>query len=281
MNQHLQTAYFLGAHAAQAEFEKVAKGEVITPVLGAVSPLGAGLAGGLTAPRGDRAAAGLGAGVGSLVGGWGGLLGGAGLGAGAGYGVHRLARLLGHDIDPEKAVLLGALIGGGAGTLGGGAYGAAKGRQMGLEESKEGSAKTAAGEGPVSALGALPLLGPTAAGLASRAYSPAGEEDVIAPMTASRSLKGQLIGGLGGAALGAGGLALAKQLGLETDVQPSTAAIVGGLLGTGVGGALGAHSGHQRGHEFVNALNESIAERDQNMLQSTLDRYGYRIAPAY
>lgn len=281
MHPCLQRAYEIGVHAAHAQFEKVAKGEVITPLLGSITPLGAGLAGGLTAPRGDRAAAGLGAGVGSLVGGWGGLLGGAGLGAGAGYGVHRLAKVLGHDIDPEKATLIGALIGGGAGTLGGGAYGAAKGRQLGLEESKTSSTKTAEGAGPVSALGALPLVGPTAAGLASRAYSPPGEEDIIAPMTASRSLKGQLIGGLGGAALGAGGLALAKQLGLDTDIQPSTAALVGGLLGTGVGGAIGAHSGHQRGHDFVNALDESIASRDQDVLRNTLDRYGYRIAPAY
>lgn len=198
-----------------------------------------------------------------------------------GLGVHRLAKALGHDIDPDTAFRIGALVGGLGGAMGGGAAGASAGRRLAIGPEKQSSAKTAEGAGPVSALGALPLVGPTAAGLASRAYSPAGEEDIIAPMTASRSLKGQLIGGLGGAALGAGGLALAKQLGLDTDIQPSTAALVGGLLGTGVGGAIGAHSGHQRGHDFVNALDESIASRDQDLLRSALDRYGYRIAPAY
>lgn len=284
MHPCLQRAYEIGVHAAHAQFEKVAKGEVITPLLGSlgaipgIGGLPAGVAGGLTAERGDRLAAGLGAGLGSQLGGIGGLVGGGVLGAGAGYGVHRLAKALGSDIDPEKAMLIGSILGAGTGALGGGAYGAHKGRGL---VTKESSTKTAEGAGPVSALGALPLVGPTAAGLASRAYSPPGEEDIIAPMTASRSLKGQLIGGLGGAALGAGGLALAKQLGLDTDVQPSTAALVGGLLGTGVGGAIGAHSGHQRGHDFVNALDESIASRDQDVLRNTLDRYGYRIAPAY
>ena len=204
MNQHLQKAYEVGAHAAHAEFEKIARGEVITPLLGAVTPLGAGIAGGVSAPQGDRFAAGLGSGTGSLLGMGLGSVAGAGLGGVTGLGVHRLAKALGKDIDPDKAFRIGALVGGLGGAMGGGAAGASAGRRLALGPEKTSNEKIAKGDMPVSALGAIPLVGPTAAGMASRAYSPAGEEDVIAPMTSSRALKGQLIGGLGGAALGAG-----------------------------------------------------------------------------
>lgn len=130
MSSHLHKAYTLGSQQAQADFEKVARGEMVTPILGAMHPLAAGIAGGVTAPDGDRWATGLASGGGSLLGTTAGGLLGAGAGAAGGYGVHRLADLLGEDIDPETATSLGALIGGIGGGLGGGAYGAHLGRRL-------------------------------------------------------------------------------------------------------------------------------------------------------
>lgn len=127
----------------------------------------------------------------------------------------------------------------------------------------------------IAGLGAIPAAGPALAGIAGRYASPEGESEIRGPAIASSSLRGQLLGGLGGAALGSGGLALAKEYGLDTKMKPSTAALLGGLLGTGVGGALGANLGQRSGGQFVDELEQAIANRDASQHYTSLYPYEY------
>jgi hypothetical protein len=133
---HLNTAFTIGALTAQEEFNKIAEGEVLTPLMGGVPGYGpalAGVAGGVTAPEGKGiAAAGRSAGgslLGQLLGGAGGAAGGAGLGAG---GAALYNKLTGSDVNVGGAGAIGAGLGGLLGTMGGGALGAHKGREKAL-----------------------------------------------------------------------------------------------------------------------------------------------------
>lgn len=126
--RHLNTAYLMGALTAHTTFIKEARGEVVTPIAGAFSPLLAGVTGGVTAPEGYGSAAGLGAGAGSLLGGLGGGVGGAALGGLSGYGLSQLL-----NKDPEVWTGGGATLGALLGAMGGGAAGAHIGRKKGIE----------------------------------------------------------------------------------------------------------------------------------------------------
>jgi hypothetical protein len=275
MNQHLKLAYSIGANTAREHFEKTARGEVITPALGAVSPLGAGIAGGVTAPEGKGWSTGASAGLGSLLGTVGGGAAGGVAGHLGGAGVHRLAKALGYDIDEEKAKDLGRLLGTMGGAMGGGAYGAHLGRRSALgEDAKEGAFKTARAPSDVAdvaaaGLGGIPLVGPAAAGLASGMSGPTGLRQTTGMATTGGSAVGQALGGLGGAAigggLGAGGAALYNALkrdptlweritgGGPQDIDPRRAAGIGALIGGGLGtvggGIYGAHKGRGYGEE--------------------------------
>jgi|MudIll2142460700_1097286.scaffolds.fasta_scaffold00003_102 hypothetical protein len=280
MHPQLKTAYDMGARTAHADFMKMAKGEILTPLLGSVTPLGAGVVGGLTAPKGHRAEAGTAAGIGSLAGGWGGLIGGAGLGAGAGYGIGRLAKALGADVDPEKALLLGTLLGGGIGTLGGGAYGAHKGRQMALEDvPKQGSAKHAAGADIATPIAGA--LGPIPAALVGGLSSPEGQGFAGGAGAGGGALLGQIGGGLGGAALGGltgagiGKLidAIKGERGFFSRLHHGgSRAETGGALGLGLGGLAGTLGGGAYG-----AYKGRRATTDED-LGDALERLGYQTA---
>lgn len=112
-----------------------------------VGPAAAGLASGMSGPRGLRQTTGMattgGAAAGQALGGLGGAAVGAGLGAGGAALYNALKRdptlwerITGggpQDVDVGKATGLGALIGGGIGTVGGGVLGAHQGRGYGEE----------------------------------------------------------------------------------------------------------------------------------------------------
>jgi len=114
------------------------------PIIG---PAAAGLASGMSGPRGLRQTTGMattgGSAVGQALGGLGGAAVGAGLGGGGAALYNALKRdptlwerITGggpQDVDVGKATGLGAAIGGGAGVIGGGILGAHKGRGYGEE----------------------------------------------------------------------------------------------------------------------------------------------------
>lgn len=279
MHPQLKTAYDMGARTAHADFMKVARGETITPIMGAVSPLAAGVAGGISAPRGDRLAAGLGSGTGSLLGMGTGAFVGSGLGAATGYGVHRLAKALGADVDQDKAVQLGMLLGGLGGGLGGGAAGASAGRRLALGNDKEGSAKHAAGADIATPLAGA--LGPIPAALVGGLTSPEGQGFAGGAGAGGGALLGQLGGGLSGAALGGlGGAGIGKLIdaikgergffsrlhhgGSRAEQGGALGLGLGSLAGTLGGGAYGAYKGRK-------------ATTDDD-LTDALDRLGYQTA---
>jgi hypothetical protein len=117
------------------------------PVLG---PAAAGLASGMSGPRGLRQTTGMattgGSAAGQALGGLGGAAVGAGLGAGGAALYNALKRdptlwerITGggpQDVDIGKATGIGAAIGGGLGTIGGGILGAHKGRGYGEERAE-------------------------------------------------------------------------------------------------------------------------------------------------
>lgn len=124
--------------------------DVASAALGGIPMLGpaaAGLASGMSGPRGLRQTTGMattgGAAAGQALGGLGGAAVGAGLGAGGAALYNALKRdptlwerITGggpQDVDVGKATGLGALIGGGIGTVGGGVLGAHQGRGYGEE----------------------------------------------------------------------------------------------------------------------------------------------------
>ena len=152
---------------------------------------------------------------------------------------------------------------------------------LGVLEARAAFEKRAAeGDALTSILGALPLAGAPLAGYASGKTTP-WEPKEVAARTGSKAALGQTLGGLGGAALGAGlgggGVALAKHLGADIDMEPGRAAMLGALLGGGLGmaggGAYGAYKGRQEAKEtasgerledLMEARQEEVAKQQRN-----------------
>lgn len=129
---HLNTAYKLGAEAAEQAFAKTAAtrehsnaGFSVPASAAMFGPLGAGAVSAIKAPEGESVRRGLLGAGGSMLGGTLGALGGAGLGGAAGYGIGTVADM--DDDDRAELAKLLALFGGTVGGLGGGAYGASAG----------------------------------------------------------------------------------------------------------------------------------------------------------
>lgn len=127
------------------------------------------------------------------------------------------------------------------------------------------------------AAGAIPLAGPAISGETGGIEVAPGFGRHVGQQTAMSALKGQTVGGLGGAALGAGlGAAtpwLGKQLDIEAleDLDPGKSALIGALLGgglgAGIGGGIGAHRGRQRGEREVGQTQALLQAQQQAALQ--------------
>ena len=125
--------------------------------------------------------------------------------------------------------------------------------------------------------GAVPLAGPAIAGETGGVETAPGFGSHVGQRTAMGALRGQTIGGLGGAALG-GGLGamtpwLGKQLDIEAleDLEPGKSALIGALLGgglgAGVGGSIGAGRGREKGEQEVATTQELLQARQQAAMQ--------------
>ncbi len=140
--------------------------------------------------------------------------------------------------------------------------------------------------------GAVPLAGPAIAGQTGGIETAPGFGSHVGQRTAMGALQGQTIGGLGGAALGAGLGALAPYAGKALDIdaledlEPGKGALIGALLGgglgAGVGGSIGAGRGRTKGEGEVaetQGLLEArraaeMQQRVQQALQQAYQRGG-------
>jgi hypothetical protein len=128
--------------------------------------------------------------------------------------------------------------------------------------------------------GAVPLAGPAIAGETGGIETAPGFGSHVGQRTAMGALRGQTIGGLGGAGVGAGLGALAPWVGKQLDIEalenlePGKGALIGALLGgglgAGIGGSIGAGRGRTKGEEEVATTRELLNARHQAAMQSRL-----------
>jgi len=153
-----------------------------------------------------------------------------------------------------------------------------KAYELGVQQAQDVFQKQAADwqETLAPILGALPLVGPPAAGMAAQGTAP---QAGLAATTGSAF--GQALGGLGGAALGAGlgagGTALAKHLGADIDIEPGQAAQIGALLGGGLGMAGGGAYGARKGQVTAKEVGEEQAQLADAMQQMALQERQQRM----
>lgn len=231
----------------QVQLENAGLGGVI------LGPLGAGIAGGLIAPEGERMrAAGYSAG---------GSLGGLVSGSLVGSGVAGLAGLRKGGI-PRRVVEQGI-------RRAGAGYGGLKGNEYHQKTSEYNTYKQAMS--PEDAQALTQIAGgftPLGAGIVGGVTAPYGERLHTGLRSGAGSLGGAMAGGLVGAPLGA-----AAGYGIGTLTQPdrliddpswrNTAALLGANLGAGIGGVAGGYVGAGMGHESAQQALEKKKEREK------------------
>lgn len=132
------------------------------------------------------------------------------------------------------------------------------------------------------AAGAIPLAGPAVAGTTGGIEVGPGFGRHVGQRTALESMKGQTIGGLGGAAIGGGLGAAAPWLGEKLDIEaledldPKRSALIGALLGgglgAGIGGGIGAARGRSAGKQEVGQTEDILRAQQQAALQQRIQQ---------